>query len=57
MTDIALRMIDGAFDLAVEHGDLAAEIQMAAAAGIDGLFSDFTDLACEALARSSVTKP
>ena len=42
---------------AAAHGDLAAEIQMAAAAGIDGLFSDFPDLACEALARSSVTKP
>jgi glycerophosphoryl diester phosphodiesterase len=39
------------------HGDLAAEMQMFAAAGIDGLFSDFPDLACEALARSNVTKP
>jgi glycerophosphoryl diester phosphodiesterase len=42
---------------AAGHGDLGAEIQMFAAAGIDGLFSDFPDLACEALARPNVTKP
>jgi len=42
---------------AAGHGDLAAEVQMFAAAGIDGLFSDFPGLACEALAGGSVTKP
>jgi glycerophosphoryl diester phosphodiesterase len=42
---------------AAGHGDLAAEVQMFAAAGIDGLFSDFPDIACEALARGNVTNP
>jgi glycerophosphoryl diester phosphodiesterase len=42
---------------AAGHGDLAAEVQMFAAAGIDGVFSDFPGLACEALAGAGVTKP
>jgi len=37
------------------HGDLAAEIQMFAAAAIDGLFSDYPDLARMALAAQGST--
>lgn len=42
-----------------EHGDLAAEIRAFVSVGIDGLFSDFPDLACLALANDSarMTKP